>query len=100
MSNAAIRIAIVGASGRMGRQLIQATVQAEGACLGAALVRSASSLVGADAGELAGCGVLGVNITDNLDAVVNDFDVLVDFTRPEASLHYLDFCRQHKKAMV
>lgn len=100
MSNTEIRIAIVGAAGRMGRQLIQATVQAEGARLGAALVRSGSSLTGADAGELAGCGALGINVTDNLDAVVNDFDVLIDFTRPEGTLNYLEFCRQHKKAMV
>ncbi|AUX73718.1 4-hydroxy-tetrahydrodipicolinate reductase [Erwinia pyrifoliae] len=100
MSNAEIRIAIVGAAGRMGRQLIQATKQAEGARLGAALVRSGSSLVGTDAGELAGCGALGITITDNLEAVVNDFDVLIDFTRPQATLHYLAFCRQHQKTMV
>ncbi|ADP10072.1 dihydrodipicolinate reductase [Erwinia sp. Ejp617] len=100
MSNAEIRIAIVGAAGRMGRQLIQATKQAGGARLGAALVRSGSSLVGTDAGELAGCGALGITITDNLEAVVNDFDVLIDFTRPQATLHYLAFCRQHQKTMV
>lgn len=100
MSNAEIRIAVVGAAGRMGRQLIQAAVQVEGARLGAAVVRAGSSLVGSDAGELAGCGVQGVKISDSLDAVVNDFDVLIDFTRPEATLNYLEFCRQHKKAMV
>lgn len=100
MSNAEIRIAIVGAAGRMGRQLIQATEQAEGARLGAAIVRAGSSLVGTDAGELAGCGALGIKVSDNLDAVVNDFDVLIDFTRPEGTLHYMAFCRQHKKAMV
>ncbi|CAO95762.1 4-hydroxy-tetrahydrodipicolinate reductase [Erwinia tasmaniensis] len=100
MSNAEIRIAIVGAAGRMGRQLIQAVVLAEGARLGAALVRSGSSLVGTDAGELAGCGALGITLTDDLEAVANDFDVLIDFTRPEGTLHYLAFCRQHHKAMV
>lgn len=100
MSNAEIRIAIVGAAGRMGRQLIQAVELAEGARLGAALVRSGSSLVGTDAGELAGCGALGVTVTDDLEAVANDFDVLIDFTRPEGTLHYLAFCRQHHKAIV
>ncbi|MFG1173800.1 4-hydroxy-tetrahydrodipicolinate reductase [Erwiniaceae bacterium CAU 1747] len=100
MSNAEIRIAVVGAAGRMGRQLIQAAVQAEGARLGAAVVRAGSSLVGSDAGEMAGCGAQGVKISDSLDAVVNDFDVLIDFTRPEATLNYLEFCRQHQKAMV
>ena len=100
MSNAVIRIAVVGAAGRMGRQLIQAVVQSENTCLGAAIVRKGSSLTGSDAGELAGCGNLGVKIADSLEAVVNDFDVLIDFTRPEATLNYLQICRQHQKAVV
>jgi len=95
-----IRIAIVGAPGRMGRNLIQAAQQAEGVALGAALARSGSSLLGVDAGELAGIGKTGVIVTDNLLQVVNDFDVLIDFTRPEGTLAYLAFCRAHKKAMV
>ncbi len=95
-----IRIAIVGAPGRMGRNLIQAVQQAEGVALGAALARSGSSLLGADAGELAGIGKTGVAVTDDLLKVVDDFDVLIDFTRPEGTLEYLAFCREHQKAMV
>jgi len=98
MKDAQIRLAIVGAAGRMGRQLIQAAHEAEGVVLGAALEREGSSLVGSDAGELVGIGKLGVTIGDRL--VAEDFDVLIDFTRPEASLNYLAFCRQHKKGMV
>jgi len=98
MSN--YRIAIVGASGRMGRNLIEATQQAEGVELGAALVRPGSSLTGSDAGELAGLGKNGVIIADDLRSVMDDFDVLVDFTRPEGTLHYLALCREHNKAMV
>lgn len=95
-----IRIAIVGAPGRMGRNLIQATQQTEGVTLGAALARAGSSLIGSDAGELAGTGKTGVRISDDLRAVINDFDVLIDFTRPEATLEYLAVCREYKKAMV
>ncbi|MBB3305800.1 MULTISPECIES: 4-hydroxy-tetrahydrodipicolinate reductase [unclassified Enterobacter] len=95
-----IRIAIVGAPGRMGRNLIQAVQQAEGVALGAALARSGSSLLGVDAGELAGIGKTGVIVSDDLQKVVNDFDVLIDFTRPEGTLEYLAFCRQYNKAMV
>jgi len=98
MKEAQIRLAIVGAAGRMGRQLIQATQEAEGVCLGAALVRKGSSLTGVDAGELAGTGMLGVKVSDQL--VADEFDVLIDFTRPEGTLEYLAFCRQHQKAMV
>lgn len=95
-----IRLAIVGAPGRMGRNLIQAAHQAEGVAVGAALARSGSSLLGTDAGELVGIGKTGVTVTDDLLKVVNDFDVLIDFTRPEGTLEYLAFCRQHQKAMV
>ena len=95
-----IRIAVVGAPGRMGRNLIQATQQAEGVILGAALARTGSSLTGSDAGELAGLGKTGVRVSDNLHEVINDFDVLIDFTRPEGTLEYLAICREHKKAMV
>ncbi len=94
------RLAIVGAPGRMGRNLIQAAHQAEGVAVGAALARSGSSLLGTDAGELAGIGKTGVTVTDDLLKVVDDFDVLIDFTRPEGTLEYLAFCRQHQKAMV
>ncbi|ARU95185.1 4-hydroxy-tetrahydrodipicolinate reductase [Tatumella citrea] len=95
-----IRIGIVGASGRMGRQLIEATLLASGASLGAVVVRQGSSLVGCDAGELASASKTGVLVTDNLLKVKDDFDVLIDFTRPEATLEYLEFCQNHKKAMV
>ncbi|OON39995.1 4-hydroxy-tetrahydrodipicolinate reductase [Izhakiella australiensis] len=100
MSEAQVRLAIVGASGRMGRQLIAASHQMAGVTLGAALVREGSTLLGSDAGELAGIGAIGIKLQHNLEAVVDDFDVLIDFTRPEASLGYLDFCRRHHKAIV
>jgi len=100
MQDTQIRVAIAGAGGRMGRQLIQATLQREGVLLGAALERPGSSLVGSDAGELAGTGHINTVIYDNLDAVANDFDVLIDFTRPEGTMAHLAFCRQHGKGMV
>lgn len=100
MSNLQIRMAVVGAGGRMGRQLIQAISEAEGVVLGAAIERKGSTLVGTDAGELAGVGRLDVKVSDSLDEVANAFDILIDFTRPEATLAYLDFCQKHHKAMV
>ncbi|KAA9002663.1 4-hydroxy-tetrahydrodipicolinate reductase [Affinibrenneria salicis] len=100
MGDSAIRIAIAGAGGRMGRQLIQAVQLAEGAVLGAALERAGSSLLGSDAGELAGLGELGVKISSDLNAVRDDFDILIDFTRPEGSLAMLDFCRRQHKSVV
>ncbi len=94
------RIAIAGTLGSMGRNLIEATQQAEGVKISAALVRLGSSFVGRDVGEVTGLCKKGVIITDNLQSVMNDFDVLVDFTRPEGTLYYLGLCREYKKAMV
>lgn len=95
-----LKIGIVGAGGRMGRQLIQAVNNAEGVELGGAFERKGSSLVGADAGELAGIGHLGVTVTDDLASQANHFDLLIDFTRPEGTLEHIAFCVAHNKKMV
>lgn len=95
-----LKIAVVGAGGRMGRQLIQAVHNAEGVELGAAFERKGSSLVGADAGELVGIGQLGIIVSDDLNAEKDRFDLIIDFTRPEGTLAHLDFCVQHQKKMV
>lgn len=96
-----LRVAIVGAGGRMGRQLIQAVSETEGVVLGAAFERQGSSLLGADAGELANVGHLGVQITDDLASQQDQFDLLIDFTRPEGTLAHLAFCvAQHKNMVI
>jgi 4-hydroxy-tetrahydrodipicolinate reductase len=94
------RIAVMGAAGRMGKTLIEAVQQAPGAGLTAAIDRPDSTLVGADAGELAALGRIGVPLSGDLDRVVEEFDVLIDFTHPTVTLKNLAFCRKHGKAMI
>ena len=94
------RIAVVGAAGRMGRTLIQAVTLHDSLTLGAATERAGSSLVGADAGELAGVGRLGIAVSDDLEKVADDFDVVIDFSAPAATLHHLKVCDQHGKKLV
>ena len=94
------RIAVMGAAGRMGKTLIEAVQQAPGAGLTAAVDRPDSTLVGADAGELAALGRIGVPLSGDLDRVVDEFDVLIDFTHPTVTLKNLAFCRKHGKAMI
>ena len=94
------RIAIAGAGGRMGRALVQAVAAAEGATLAAALERPDSSLIGADAGELAGIGALGVKVSGSLDAVLADFDVLIDFTAPVATVANVAACARAGRRIV
>jgi 4-hydroxy-tetrahydrodipicolinate reductase len=95
-----LRIAISGATGRMGRALIEACHAAGGMRLVAALEQPGGARIGADAGELAGLGPLGVPVSADLDKAIGDVDVLVDFTRPEATLRYLDSCQRAGKRMV
>jgi len=94
------RIAVCGAAGRMGRAIIEATTQTPGLKLGAALTHPQSSVLGVDAGELAGVGKLGVVVVDNLERVVNDFDVLIDFTRPDVTMGNVRACQLAGKRIV
>lgn len=93
-------IAVTGAAGRMGKALIEACSLADDARLVAATERAGSTVIGADAGEVAGIGKNGVAIADNVASTVSQFDVLIDFTTPESTLDNLDVCRQAKKRLV
>ena len=84
-----MRVAVVGAAGRMGKNLIEAVGMTKGLELTAATEHPDSSLIGADAGEVAGVGKLGVTIAADLTAVVNDFDVVIDFTGLTPTLNHL-----------
>jgi 4-hydroxy-tetrahydrodipicolinate reductase len=95
-----IRIAVTGAAGRMGRTLIEAINNLEGAELGAAMERPDSTLIGTDAGELAGLAKSGVLVVEDITSIVDDFDLLIDFTVPEATLANLACCRRAGKKMV
>ena len=94
------RIAVTGAAGRMGKTLIEAITNNPQTTLNAAIERPESSLVGADAGELAGIGKNGVTVVGDLASVVDDFDVLIDFTAPAATAANAVVCAAHGKKMV
>lgn len=94
------RIAITGAAGRMGRALIEAGQAAEGIEVTVAIERAGSSVIGSDAGEVSGIGALGLTLRDDISQVTDDFDVLIDFTRPEVTLANLAICRRAGKKIV
>ena len=95
----ATRIGIVGAGGRMGRMLIEATLKGEGVVLGAAFDVPGSPAVGKNAGELVGMAS-DVVVSDDLAAGLKQVDVLIDFTRPQGTLVHLELCRQAGVGMV
>jgi len=88
-----MRIAIAGASGRMGHMLIEAVLGTEDLTLSVALDHAGSDIVGQDAGAFLGRDT-GVRVTDDLDALAQA-DCLIDFTRPEGTLNHLQACVQH-----
>ncbi|MFY2507814.1 4-hydroxy-tetrahydrodipicolinate reductase [Vibrio pectenicida] len=95
-----VRIAIAGAAGRMGRNLVKATHQNPLAQVGTGSERPESSLVGVDIGELCGEGKFDVVLTDELNKQIDQFDVIIDFTAPASTLANLELCRQHGKSIV
>ncbi len=84
----------------MGKILIEAVSLNEAAELTVAIERPESSLIGVDAGELVGIGKNGVGIVGDIASVVDDFDVLVDFTAPQVTLNNAAVCAANNKAMV
>lgn len=93
-------IAVIGAAGRMGKALIETIAETEGALLSAALEHPDSSMVGADAGELAGIGRKNIQVAASLIEVADDFDVLIDFSIPAVTAANAAFCAEHGKKMV
>ena len=93
MTAAPLRIAVAGASGRMGRMLVEAVLAAPDCRLAGALDIPGSPALGQDAGAFAG-QASGVLITDDLRQGLAGAQVLIDFTRPEGTLAHLAVCRE------
>ncbi len=89
-----MRLVVVGASGRMGRMLIQAVAEAEGCTLSAAIEREGSPALGQDAGVLAGLAPLGVPVTDDPLPAFAEADGVLDFTAPAATVFYAELAAQ------
>ncbi len=87
------RVAVAGASGRMGRMLIEALAASDDLVLAGALDLPGSSTVGSDASAFLGHDS-GVLITSDIAAGLAHADVLIDFTRPEGTMAHLAVCRQ------
>jgi 4-hydroxy-tetrahydrodipicolinate reductase len=94
-----MKIAVAGASGRMGRMLVEAVLEAPDAELSGALDIAGSPALGRDAGDFLG-RVTGVRITDSLDEALAGADALIDFTRPEGTLRHLEACAARGVRMV
>ncbi|MBY5408319.1 4-hydroxy-tetrahydrodipicolinate reductase [Rhizobium leguminosarum] len=88
MSDAAMKLVVVGAAGRMGQTLIRLIHSIEGVTLHAAVERAGSPFVGKDAGEIAGLGQTGVTIGDDPLNAFLDAEGVLDFTSPAATVEF------------
>ncbi|MBY5396311.1 4-hydroxy-tetrahydrodipicolinate reductase [Rhizobium leguminosarum] len=94
MSDAAMKLVVVGAAGRMGQTLIRLIHSIEGVTLHAAVERAGSPFVGKDAGEIAGLGPTGVIIGDDPLNAFLDAEGVLDFTSPAATVEFSGLAAQ------
>ena len=94
-----MKLVITGASGRMGRMLIETALSNPNVTLHGAVDSAQSAFLGRDAGEFVGQKT-GVNITADFDQAIIGADCVIDFTRPEATLNYLPKCAANKVNLV
>ncbi|MBP1851707.1 4-hydroxy-tetrahydrodipicolinate reductase [Rhizobium halophytocola] len=90
----AMKLVVVGASGRMGQALIRIIHEAEGTVLHAAVERPGAAAIGRDAGEIAGLGPIGITVTDDPLAAFLAADGVIDFTAPAASVEFAALAAQ------
>ncbi|MBB4341938.1 4-hydroxy-tetrahydrodipicolinate reductase [Rhizobium leguminosarum] len=94
MSDAAMKLVVVGAAGRMGQTLIRLIHSIEGVTVHAAVERAGSPFVGKDAGEIAGLGPTGVIIGDDPLNAFLDAEGVLDFTSPAATVEFSGLAAQ------
>ncbi len=94
-----MKIAVAGASGRMGHMLIEAIQQAADATLTGALDITLSPAIGTDAAAFLG-KPSGVLIEADFAKGLANADFLIDFTRPEGTLEHLEYCAEHGIKMI
>jgi 4-hydroxy-tetrahydrodipicolinate reductase len=94
-----LRVAVAGASGRMGKMLIEAIQRADDMTLAGALDRAGSPAIGTDAAAFTGTPA-NIIIESDLSKGLANADYLIDFTRPEGTLEHLKYCAEHGIKMI
>lgn len=95
-----IKVIVAGAAGRMGCQLVALIHDSTALALSGAIEGKGHHALGEDAGETAACGHSGVPITDDLSALLDRAEVVIDFSSPTATLEHLRAVVHHRRAMV
>ncbi|XOF33643.1 MAG: 4-hydroxy-tetrahydrodipicolinate reductase [Candidatus Electrothrix sp. YB6] len=94
------KVIVAGAAGRMGQRICHLVHQHPDLSLAAAFEQADSPAVGKDVGEVAGLGTVGVQIADSLEAVIDQGEVIIDFTFHKATMEFIKVAAKHGRAMV
>lgn len=95
-----IRVAVAGVAGRMGKTLVQAINDSATLTFSAGFEHAGHAQIGDDVGVVCGMGELGVVVSADAQQQINDFDVVIDFTIPTATLELAKVCAAQRKGMV
>ena len=95
-----IRIGVIGCGGRMGRLLLRTILEQEGCRLTGGVEQARSPEVGQDLGRLAGLDPVGVKATSDARLLVEESDVVIEFTSPEATVHHAGLAAAAGRAHV
>jgi 4-hydroxy-tetrahydrodipicolinate reductase len=94
------KIGVIGCAGRMGRMLIADIVATEGCALAGGTVRPSSAAIGQDLGEIAGLPRVGIAVEDNVEQLLRNSDVAIDFTAPAATAEHATLAARLGKPLV
>lgn len=94
------KVIVAGAAGRMGQRISYMVQQNPKLELAAAFERTGNPAIGRDVGETCGLGPIGVTIAEGLESVIEQGDVIIDFTFHEATIDFARLAAQHRRAMV
>ena len=95
-----VSVIVIGAPGKMGRRIIDLIRTEPGLRLRGALAHAAHPALGQDVGELAGVGPMRISLEDDLAKILPNADVIIDFSRADATMDYLPMVAAAQKAMV
>jgi 4-hydroxy-tetrahydrodipicolinate reductase len=95
-----MKIAVSGAAGRMGKRILALAHENPQCTISGAMEFAQSPFMGMDAGEIAGIGHIGISITSDVQEVLKNCDLLIDFSAPAASVAHVEAAAELGKAVV
>ena len=94
-----MKIIVTGCTGRIGKELLKTIIQDRMEITGC-ITRDTNTHLGQDAGQVIGLHNIGVKLTSNLSEIIENSDIVIDFSTPEATLSYAQICAKNSKVFI